>query len=203
MKNNRYLFLITLSYFALGFLNIHVALLGLLCMGIPLFILFKNRKKTWCQGYCPRACLYSTCGRVSGKWSRKTPLFFTKGPMKWIMLSYFGLSMTLIIVSTIAVAKGKPVADYLRFLLLFPLPNLPQLFSLSSQPWILHLSYRFYSMMLTTTTLGFILALVFKPRTWCTICPIATISEVYIKVGSQANKNIDKKTESEKKAAKG
>ena len=185
MKNNKYLFVITLSYFLLGMVNIHFALLGLVCMGIPLFLLFKDRKKTWCGGYCPRACLYSTCGKATSKWSGKTPMFFIKGPMKWIMLSYFGISLTIIIVSTIAVASGKPPMDFLKFLLIFPLGNLPQLFDIASPAWVLHLAYRFYSMMLTTTTIGFILALVYKPRTWCTICPIATISDVYIKNGKR------------------
>ena len=185
MKNNKYLFIITLSYFALGIVNIHFALLGLICMGIPIFLLVKDRKKTWCQGYCPRAALYSTCGKATSKWSGKTPKFFVTGPMKWIMLFYFGLSLTIIIISTIAVANGKPPMDFLKFLLVFPLGKLPQLFEISSPPWLLHLSYRFYSMMLTTTTLGFILALIYKPRTWCTICPIATVSDKYIKSGKK------------------
>lgn len=185
MKNNKYLFLITLFYFALGMVNIHFALLGLVCMGIPLFLLFKNRKKTCYQGYCPRANLYVTCGKATSKWSGKTPMFFIKGPMKWIMLSYFGLSLNIITVSTIAVANGKPPMDFMKFLLIFSLGKLPQLVSIASPTWVLHLAYRFYSMMLTTTTIGLILALVYKPRTWCTICPIATVSELYIKSGKK------------------
>lgn len=161
--------------------NIHFALLGLVCMGLPIYFLIKYNKKVWCQGYCPRASLYSTCGKVTGKHSRKTPEFFIKGPMKWIMLTYFGVSLTIILVSTIAVAMGKPPAEFLRFLLIFPMPKLPQMFNVEFTPWLLHLSYRFYSMMLTTTTLGLAMALIWKPRTWCTICPIATVSEVYIK----------------------
>jgi len=58
LKNHKYLFVITLLYFALGFVNIHFALLGFVCMFVPLILLFKNKKKTWCQGYCPRAGLF-------------------------------------------------------------------------------------------------------------------------------------------------
>lgn len=170
-------------------LNIHFALLGLICMTLPIILLIKDKKKTWCQGYCPRACLYSTCGKATSKFSLKTPVFFTKGAMKWIMLSYFGISLFFIIFSTIMVAIGKkPAMDYLRFLLIFPLKGLPQLFYIQSHAGLLHLSYRFYSMMLTTTALGFILALIFKPRTWCVICPIATISDLYIKQAKKKNK---------------
>ncbi len=180
MKNNKYLFLFTLLYFTLGIINIHFALLGLICMGIPLTVLFTTKKKTWCQGYCPRSSLYTTCGRSTNKFSRKTPMFFVKGPMKWIMLSYFALSMTIIIATTIRVANGAPPMDYLRFLMVFPIKFFPQLTTISSPDWVLHFSYRFYSMMMTTTILGFIMALVYKPKTWCTICPINTVSMAYI-----------------------
>lgn len=184
MKNYKYLFLITLLYFGLGFINIHFALLGIICMALPIILLLKNKKKTWCQGYCPRANLYTACGKKTNKFSFKTPKFFIKGKMKWIMLIYFVISLFIIIMSTIKVAAGSaPPMLYLRFLIIFPLDfGLPQLIEFNGIiPWITHLSYRFYSMMMTTTALGLILAVVYKPRTWCTICPIATVSEIYIK----------------------
>ncbi len=185
MRNHKYLFLITISYFLLGFVNIHFALLGVICMTLPIILLLRNRKKTWCQGYCPRASLYNTCGKTK-KWSGlKTPRFFIKGNMKWIMLAYFGISLTFILLSTLAVARGiKSPMEYLRFLLLIPIPfEMPQLFDLINiAPWLTHLSYRFYSMMMTTTVLGLFLAMVYKPRTWCTICPIATVSDVILKI---------------------
>ncbi|WMJ22559.1 hypothetical protein RBG61_11240 [Paludicola sp. MB14-C6] len=184
MKNHKLLFIFTLLYFGLGFLNIHFALLGLICMALPLILLFKDKKKTWCQGYCPRASLYTKCGKTTSKFSRKTPSFFIKGNMKWIMLGYFIVSLSIIIISTVKVYSGanQPMT-YLRFLIAIPIKGeMPQLFHMDYfAPWITHLSYRFYSMMMTTTTLGLVLALFYKPRTWCTICPIATISDSYIK----------------------
>ncbi len=184
MKNSRFLFLFTLTYFALGFVNIHFALLGLVCMALPLILLLKNKKKTWCQGYCPRASLYTNCGKLKGKSSRKTPMFFINGHMKWIMLAYFAISLFFIIGSTLKVASGSMMPmNYLRFLLVIPIRGeMPQLIELSViAPWLTHFSYRFYSMMMTTTTLGLILAFIYKPRTWCTVCPIATVSDIYIK----------------------
>lgn len=184
MRNHKYLFLITISFFALGFVNIHFSLLGIVCMTLPIILLLKDRKKTWCQGYCPRASLYTTCGK-SKKWpSLNTPRFFIKGNMKWFMLAYFGISLTFILMSTLGVAKGMRLPmEHLRFLILIPVPfEMPQLFDIMYiAPWLTHLSYRFYSMMMTTTFLGFILAMVYKPRTWCTICPIATVSDVILK----------------------
>lgn len=184
MRNHKLLFLFTITFFVLGIVNIHFSLLGIICMTLPIILLLKDRKKTWCQSYCPRASLYTTCGKSKIWASRKTPRFYIKGNMKWIMLSYFGLSLLFIIMSTLGVAKGmRPAMEYLRFLILIPLPfKIPQLFDIMGlAPWLTHLSYRFYSMMMTTTFLGLLLALIYKPRTWCTICPIATVSDVILK----------------------
>lgn len=181
IKNNKYLFIITLLYFLLGIINIHFALLGLVCMALPFVLLFRDKKKTWCQNYCPRAGLYTRCGKLTSKFSKKTPMFFIKGSMKWIMLSYFMISLIIIIISTIKVANGMPPMEYLKFLMVFPIKSLPQIFDIASPAWLIHLSYRFYSMMMTTTILGLILALIYKPRTWCTICPISTLSGAYLK----------------------
>lgn len=182
MRNHKLLYVFTLAFFLLGFINIHLSILGLLCMTIPLILLAKNKKKTWCQHYCPRASLYTNVGKFVKK-SRKTPVFFTKGKMKWIILTYFGFNLIVITLSTIAAASGRiPAMESLRFLFFIPVTsNLPQLINIDSiAPWITHLSYRIFSMMMTTTSLGLILAVTYKPRTWCTICPIATISDVYL-----------------------
>jgi len=184
LKNNKYLFIFNLLYFALGFANIHFALLGFICMTLPLYLLVKTKKKTFCQGYCPRSNFYTKTGKLTSKISGKTPLYFIKGNMKWIMLYYFGISLFIIMMTTIRVASGimQPL-EHLRFLIVFRVPfDLPQLFEVNTfLPWVTHLSYRFYSMMMTTSVLGLILALLYKSRTWCTICPISTISDVYVK----------------------
>jgi len=153
-------------------------------MTLPFILLLRNKRKTWCEGYCPRAHLYTKLGKLTSKYSHKTPRFFSKGNMKWIMLGYFGISLFFVIMTTIRVATGlMPSMNYLRMLIVFPLSKgMFQLVEFETiMPWITHLSYRFYSMMMTTTLLGLILALIYKPRTWCTIFPIATLSNVYIK----------------------
>ncbi len=184
LRNNRFLFFGTLLFFTLGFVNIHFAALGFICMILPMVLLVRDKRKTWCQSYCPRANLFTKCGRITSGCSYKTPKLFIKGPMNSIMLAYFGISLFVIIISTIMVAKGsvEPM-KYLRFLMIIPLyGEMPQLFVFTGFPvWFTHMAYRFYSMMMTTTILGLILAIVYKPRTWCIICPIATISEMYLK----------------------
>lgn len=77
MRNHKYLFLITISFFLLGFVNIHFSLLGIVCMTLPIVLLLKNRKKTWCQGYCPRASLYTTCGKAKKMaWTKNAKILY-------------------------------------------------------------------------------------------------------------------------------
>lgn len=184
IRNNKYLFIITIAYFILGFINIQFALLGFMCLMLPLVLLVRTNRKMYCQGYCPRANLFMRVGKVTNEISRKTPDFFINGKLKWIVLIYFGLNLLMITMSTIRVAVGlmEPL-ELLRFLIVFKIPfDIPQIIKINNVlPWITHLSYRFYSMMMTTTALGLILALIYKPRTWCLICPISTISDIYLK----------------------
>jgi hypothetical protein len=183
MRNHKYLFLITLTFFALGFMNIHFALLGIICMTVPIILLLVNKQKTWCQGYCPRASLFSTCGKLPMRFDKTPPAFF-RNNVKTILMIYFGISLFFITVSTIRVATGTiPSMNFLKFLIVIPIrwemPQLLEFFNIA--PWITHLSYRLYSMMMTTTILGLILAFVYKPRTWCTVCPIATVSDACLR----------------------
>jgi len=182
MRYKKQLFIITLFYFLLGVLNIQFALLALVCLMFPMVLLIATKKRTWCQGYCPRASLFTACTKKI-KHSRKTPRFFVTGRMKWIVLVYFLFNLLLIAATTIRVSSGDVLPmDNLRFLLFIKLPfELPQIIYFDHlAPWITHLSFRLYSMMMTTTFIGIILAFVYKPRTWCVICPISTVSGLYL-----------------------
>lgn len=183
MKNHKDLYVITLAFFGLSFVNIHFALLGLLCMFLPMYLLKRDTKKTWCQGYCPRSTLFMTLGKKRKKKGLPTPLSFIKGNLKNVVLGYFFISLTIALLSTIQVVRGAMAPMLIpRFLILIPITlPFPQLFSLSAAPlWLTHFAFRLFSMMMTTTLLGLTLSYVYKPRTWCTICPINTVSDLYI-----------------------
>lgn len=186
MKKNwtNYLFIITLLFFALGFFNIVFAWLGFICMILPFVLLAKDKKKTWCQNYCPRASLFSTVCKGRQKTGKAGPNWLIRGKAKWVILAYFCINLFMLTMSTVMVFRGirEPI-DNIRFLIAFQLPwDMPQILNLGTMPdWVVHLSYRIYSMMLTTTVLGLILGWIFKPRTWCTVCPINTISDISIK----------------------
>ena len=183
MKNHKYLYLVTLAFFGLSFVNIHFALLGVICMTIPMFLLQRDQKKTWCQGYCPRANLFMTLGKNRISKGKVTPMSFIRGNVKNIVLVYFGISLFISVMSTLQVFIGNMAPMLIpRFLIILPINiTFPQLITLSGIPvWITHFAFRMFSMMMTTTILGLSLSYIYKPRTWCTICPVNTISDIYI-----------------------
>ncbi|MBI9097485.1 MAG: 4Fe-4S binding protein [Spirochaetaceae bacterium] len=178
----KYLYLITLSYFILAFLNITFALLALVCMAVPFILLFKNREKTWCTNYCPRVDYFSLF-RIF-KTGFKIPKWFTDERLKKFVFQYFCINVFFIIMSTVMVSRGNfaPI-DNIRFLIAFEIPGtLPQLWTPVELPAaIIHLSYRLYSIMFTSSVLGTLLAILFKPRTWCVVCPINTLSTGFLR----------------------
>ncbi len=177
------LFIITILYFALGFVHIIFAITAIACMSIPFILLVTTKRKTWCHHYCPRASLTNQTGKIHGHW-RKLPAMFTDGYLRKVLLWYFGLNLLFIIGSTVRIATGAMEAmDYVRLFIAIPLPGpLPQIIQFPQQlpPWLIHLSYRFYSMMLSSTLLGIALSIVYRPRAWCAICPVGTLSNILV-----------------------
>lgn len=176
------LFLITLLYFGLGFISILFGLLAFVCMGIPFILLARHKKKLWCSSYCPRASLLMRTG--TRKKTRAIPRQFSSGKLKTVMLWYFGLNLLFITGSTIQVATGNMVSmEYVRLFIAIPLVPLPQLIPIEANSALLHLSYRLYSMMLSSTLLGIVLSRIYRPRIWCAICPVGTVSNALLKAG--------------------
>lgn len=177
------LYILTILFFILGFFNILFAWLGFACMIIPFVLLARDGKKTWCHNYCPRASLFTVLFKNKPFIRKSAPKWLTKGGLKEFFLYYFGFNLFILFMSTLMVFRGRIDAmEKVRFMMAFQLPwKIPQLLYISVIPdWAVHLSFRIYSMMFTTTVLGLILGLLYSPRIWCTICPVNTISDIVI-----------------------
>jgi hypothetical protein len=186
MKKNwtNKLYIFTILLFTLGFLNMIFAWLGFACMTIPFFLLARDKKKTWCQGYCPRANLFTTLFQGRSLTGKAAPKWLIGKKAKTIVLIYFSFNLFILFMSTMMVIRGRMDAmEKVRFMIAFQLPwNMPQLLDIGFIPnWVVHLSFRVYSMMLTSTVLGLILGWMYRPRTWCAICPVNTISDIAFK----------------------
>ena len=49
-------------------------------------------------------------------------------------------------------------------------------------PGAAQFAFGFYSIMLTSTVLGLITMILFKPRSWCVYCPMGTMTQIICKV---------------------
>lgn len=65
-----YLWIVSATYFTLGFFNIVFAWLGVICFLIPLLMAIFGGGKGYCNNYCGRGQLFLQIGNTL-KWSRK------------------------------------------------------------------------------------------------------------------------------------
>ena len=48
--------------------------------------------------------------------------------------------------------------------------------------WVAQFSFGFYSLMLTSTIIGLAVNALFKPRVWCSFCPMGTMTQLICKL---------------------
>ncbi|MDA3957035.1 4Fe-4S binding protein [Oceanispirochaeta sp.] len=180
-KNKQIFSSLTILYFLLGFVNIHLSSLALFCLVTPLVLLMKNRKNLWCSGICPRADYLSLFRFVN--LGLRMPRWLVNLKAKNLVLTYVCFNLLLIGLSSFMVSQGKiaPI-DKIRLFIFLQIPwDMPQMIHYHLyNPLLLHLSFRLYSLMLSSTILGTVLAILYKPRTWCVLCPVKTLSQRYL-----------------------
>lgn len=179
-KKYNWLFMGTILFFTLGLVHITFSWLGVICMVTPFIMAIRTGKKPWCsQPYCPRAHFFIRfLSRYSMNIKAPDGLFSEK--TKQLVLRLFCINLFFAGMSTLMVYLGRiePML-YVRFLMAFPMPfDLPQILNFNLPVFFIHVSYRLYSIMFTSTVVGLILGLIFKPRTWCVICPIQTLTTI-------------------------
>ena len=179
----KYSYLFTILFFILGFFNIVFAWIGFFCLIMPFVFVIKDNNRTWCQSYCPRSNLFT---RLFSKIGTKltAPKWLINGRGKRIMLTYFSINLLMICLTTLMVFLDKrDPLEKVRFLLAFQLPwTMPNLLDIGVMPdWVVHLGFRVYSMMFTTTIIGLLVGYLYRARTWCAICPMGTLSSLALR----------------------
>ncbi len=172
------IFFITVLTLLIGIVNITFTLVGLSCFILPFYFYFKYKDKIWCKHICPRSGFFL---RVVSKVNigLKHPKWLTNKRTRYGVLIYFLSFMSFAIVSTVLVALDlKQVNEQVSFLVIFKLPYFPQLFDLTVANWVTQLSYSIYSMLFTSTLVGVILGILYKPKIWCAVCPVNTLTPI-------------------------
>lgn len=177
-----YLWIMSALYLILGLFNILFAWLGLICFITPLAISIAGGGKAYCNRYCGRGKLFELVGQNLGLSRKKSPPAFLSSPwFRYGFLAFFMTMFGLMVWNTYLVFNGATLKEAVTLLWTFKLPWQWTNTSMVS-PWIAQFAFGFYGVMLTSTVLGFITMLLFKPRSWCVYCPMGTMTQMICKV---------------------
>lgn len=191
-KWNDYLYIASAIYLILGFFNILFAWLGLLCFVIPLAIAAIRGNKSYCNNYCGRGQLFDLLGNKFHLSRKKDIPSFLRS--KWFRYGFLVFFMTMFVnmlfVTYLVFNEAKTLGKAVTLLWTFKLPWQFAYMDIGLTPWISQFAFGFYSVMLTSTVLGLITMILYKPRSWCVYCPMGTMTQI-ICYGKNHKKNTD------------
>lgn len=181
-----YLWIASAAYIILGFFNIMFAWLGLICFFVPLGISIFKGSKAYCNYYCGRGQLFSLLGnkcRLSRQ--KKLPGFLRSKWFRYGFLIFFLIMFGNMLYVTFLVFQGA--ASLREAVTVFWMFRLPWQFAYEGGmiPWTAQFAFGFYSVMLTSTLIGLIVMVLFKPRAWCVFCPMGTMTQGICRIKSE------------------
>ncbi|MGL4362772.1 MAG: 4Fe-4S binding protein [Cellulosilyticaceae bacterium] len=189
-----YLWIASALYLILGMFNILFAWLGMLCFIIPLVISVVKKNKSYCNYYCGRGQLFEILGKKL-KISRYKPMpkWMKHNAFRYGFLAFFMIMFFNMIFNTFLVFQGKEtVQEVITLLWTFKLPwHMADLSTVT--PWVVQFAYGFYSMMVTSTILGLVTMILFKPRSWCVYCPMGTMTQGICVCMRKMTENVENK----------
>lgn len=182
------LWIVSIIYLILSPFNILFAWLGLLCYFIPLLISIFKGNKAYCNRYCGRGQLLILLGdRLKLSRNKPTPKWMRSNYFRYGFLIFFLTMFINMLMNTYLVLTGaESLKQVIKILWTFKLPwNFTQ-YAYAS-PWIVQFGFGFYSIMLTSTILGLVTMLLYKPRSWCVYCPMGTMTQSICKIKHKMN----------------
>ena len=182
MKKKRwydYLWIYTPVYLVLGMFNILFAWLGMIEFLIPLGIALFGGGKLFCNRYCGRGQLFDLLGNRLKLSRKKTPPQFLSSPwLRYGFLAFFMTMFILMIITTVHVFSGaQDLKQAVTILWTFKLPWQFAYHGTLLSPGVAQFAFGMYSIMLTSSILGFVTMVLFRPRTWCVYCPMGTMTQ--------------------------
>lgn len=177
-----YLWIISVTYLTLGFFNILFGWLGVLCFLIPLIISLSGHGKTYCNTYCGRGQMLDLMGnKLKLSQNRDIPKFLRSKWFRYGFLTFFMTMFVVMLFNTYLVFNGtNALKEVVKLIWTFKVPWAWTNTSMVT-PWVAQFAFGFYSMMLTSTILGIITMLLYKPKSWCVYCPMGTMTQLISK----------------------
>ncbi|MBQ7569149.1 4Fe-4S binding protein [bacterium] len=199
-----YFWIWTIVYFILGFFNILFAWLGMFDFLVPLLFAIFGGNKWFCNHMCGRGQLLTVIPQIPHimhkrsvkRWREsgaqgavpKQRLIFSRGqatpawmPAKWFRYGFLVFFLAMfgnILYQTWKVYGGATLRQAVTLFWTFSVPWDWAYTAGSSPEWVAQYVFGFYSLMLTSAFLGLILMVLYKPRTWCSFCPMGTMTQL-------------------------
>ncbi|MEG0542112.1 MAG: 4Fe-4S binding protein [Angelakisella sp.] len=185
-----YLWIFSAVYLVLGFFNILFAWLGLLCFFIPILISVFGGGKSYCNKYCGRGQLFELLGgRLHLSRNKSIPAWLRSKWFRYGFLIFFFAMFFNMLFSTYLVFSGaQSLGQVVTLLWTLKLPWHWAYNGTAIAPWVAQFAFGFYSVMLTSTVLGLVTMLLYKPRSWCVYCPMGTMTQLICKCKNLGNK---------------
>lgn len=112
-----------------------------------------------------------------------TPKFLSSKVFRYGFLVFFLTMFGNVVFQTWLVASGAhQLREAIQLLWTFRVPWDWAYTAGTVADWIAQFSFGFYSIMLTSTIIGLVVMLLFKPRSWCTFCPMGTMTQMICKI---------------------
>lgn len=174
-----WLWIWAIVYFSLGAFNILFAWLGMIDFCVPLiFALFHGNKK-FCNSYCDRGQLLTLLGgRMKLSSGRPTPKWMSSRAFRYAFLVFFMAMFANMLFQTWLVAAGaSSLAEGVKLFWTFRVPWRWAYTPGLVPDWVAQYSFGLYGMMLTSMIIGLIVMIPYRPRTWCSFCPMGTMTQ--------------------------
>lgn len=185
MKNRKkhwydYLWFVTPVYLALGLFNIMFAWIGMIFFLLPLFIAIFSGNKNYCNRYCDRGqFLQLLGGRLGLSRNKPTPHWMrTKAFRYGFLIFFFAMFFQMLFVTYLVGSGASNLQEVVKLFWTFKLPWNWAYHGTALPLWTAQFAFGFYSMMLTSTLIGLIVMVLYKPRTWCVFCPMGTTTQL-------------------------
>lgn len=184
-----YLWIYTPIYLLLGMFNILFAWLGMIEFAIPLGIAVIKGNKTFCHRYCGRGQFFDLLGnKLKLSRQKQPPKFLSSKLFRYTFLIFFMSMFIMMIYSTYQVFAGtKNMTQIITLLWSLKIPWMFAYQGTVYSPGVAQFAFGMYSMMLTSSVLGFLTMLIYRPRTWCVYCPMGTMTQAICQIRNRGN----------------
>ena len=178
-----YLWIWTIIYFILGFFNILFAWLGMIDFMLPMLLAIFGGNKYFCNHFCGRGQLLTVLGK-NLKCSRQKPAprWISSPWFRYGFLIFFLTMFSNILYQTWLVYGGAAsLREVVKLFWTFKVPWGWAYTVGTTADWAAQFAFGFYSLMLTSTLIGLIVMVLFRPRTWCSFCPMGSMTQLICK----------------------